>query len=119
MGLLSGLKEIIYKADLLDSGSLLRVKGEPEHKTLLGGILSISVMIVLVAAFYNKIIDTLDKVLITSSSSTTNSNDPLAYNITTIDKGNFMVGVEVWHYNLNEGSRYFDIELTNDYYIYG
>lgn len=29
MGLMSTMKEIIYKADFLDSGSLLRVKGEP------------------------------------------------------------------------------------------
>jgi hypothetical protein len=42
-------------------------------------------MILLIAAFYNKIIDTLDKVLITSSSSTSNADDPLSYNITTLD----------------------------------
>lgn len=119
MGILKSFRDIVYKVDLLDSGSLLRVKGEPEHKTFLGGILSISVMVLLLSAFYNRIIDTLDKVLITSASSSSNANDPLPFNITTLDKGNFMFGVEVWHHNLNEGSRYFDVVLTNIEYIYG
>lgn len=93
MGLIGGIKELVYKVDLFDSGSLLRFKGEPEHKTILGGILSISVMVLLLAAFYNKIIDTLDKVLITSSSSINNVNDPTSFNISTRDNSPFMFGV--------------------------
>jgi hypothetical protein len=119
MGLLSGVKSFLYKVDLLDSGSLLRVKGEPEFKTLLGGFLSITMMLVLIAAFYNKIIDTFDKVIIFSSSSTDNADDPLPFTISTIDSGKFMFGVEVWHHNLNEGSRYFDVELVNMLYTFG
>jgi hypothetical protein len=110
--ILGGIKEGIYKLDLFDSGSLLRVKGEPEHKTLLGGVVSLSVMLVLIAAFYNRIIDTLDKVLITSSSSTANAYDPPALNLTTVGTGHFMLGAEVFGHNLNEGSRLFDVLLT-------
>lgn len=119
MRLWSGVKSFLYKVDLLDSGSLLRVKGEPEFKTLLGGFLSITMILVLVAAFYNKIIDTFDKVIIFSSSSTDNADDPLPFTISTIDNGSFMFGVEVWHHNLNNGSRYFDVELVNMLYDFG
>jgi hypothetical protein len=30
-----------------------------------------------------------------------------------------MFGVEVWHHNLNEGLRYFDVVLMNVFYSYG
>lgn len=78
---------------MLHNSSLLRIKREPEHRTLLGGFLSIALMLVLVVAFYNKIIDTLDKVLISSSTTSTNADDPLPYTISTINKGPFMFGV--------------------------
>lgn len=119
MKMIHGLKQIIYKADLLCSNNLLRIKGEPEHQTLLGGFISISLMIVLAAVFYNKIIDTFNRVIITSSYSATNADDPSGFNFTTLDKGSFMFGVEVWHHDLNTGKRYFDITLTNTIYSYG
>lgn len=66
-------------------------------------------MLLLFAAFYNKIIDTFDKLIIFSTSSNENADDPLPYTLSTINFGKFMFGVEVWHHNLNEGNRYFDI----------
>lgn len=93
------IKGGILKLDLFDSGSLLRVKGEPEHKTLLGGLVSLSVMLVLLAAFYNRIIGTFNKVLISSSTSNSNAYDPPALNLSTVGKGPFMLGVEVFGIN--------------------
>jgi hypothetical protein len=119
MAILKALKELVYKSDLLSSGSLLRVRGEPDHKTLTGGLTSITLMIVLVAVFANKIIDTLNKIIITSNTNTSNADDPAALNLTALDSGPFMFGVEVWHHNLNEGSRYFDVTLINTLYSYG
>jgi hypothetical protein len=110
--ILGTIKGGIEKLDLFDSGSLLRVKGEPEHKTLLGGVVSVSVMLVLLATFYNRIIGTFDKVIITSSTSNGNAYDPLALNLSTVGSGSFMLGAEVLGHNLNEGSRYFDVVLT-------
>jgi hypothetical protein len=95
------------------------VKGEPEHKTVLGGMVSLSVMVLLLTAFYNRIIDTFDKVLISSSTSNSNANDPPALNLTTVGKGPFMLGAEVFNLNLNEGSRYFDIVMTSYEYKFG
>jgi hypothetical protein len=70
-------------------------------------------MVLLVSVFYNKVIDTLNKVLITSSYSTSNANDPLPFNISTIDKGPFMFGAELFQHDLNQGKRYFDIVLIS------
>lgn len=81
MGLLSALKSIIYKVDLLDSGSLLRIKGEPEHKTLLGGMISLTLMLVLAAAFWNRFVATFNKTIITSSTTISNADDPLSFHI--------------------------------------
>ena len=113
MPFLNNLKGIIYKADLLNSGSLLRVKGEPEHATVLGGLISLSLMIVLAAAFSNKIIGTLDKLIITSTATTSNADDPTSFNITTIGTGPFMLGVEVLGHDLNSNTRSFDVELRS------
>jgi hypothetical protein len=76
-------------------------------------------MIVLAAAFSNKIIATFDKLIITSSTAASNADDPLPFNISTLDNGPFMFGVEVWHHDLNGDVRYFDISLANSVYNYG
>lgn len=72
--------------------------------------------VVLVAAFYRKIIDTFDKLIINSYYSTENADDPTLFTLSSIGKGHFMFGVEIWHYDLNQGSRYFDVVLTNTVY---
>jgi hypothetical protein len=82
-------------------------------------MVSISAMVLLFAAFSNKIIDTLNKQIITSSTIINNAEDPLPYSLTTIDNGPFMFGVEIWHHNLNEGNRYFDLVLLNTIYSFG
>lgn len=92
MGMLNAIKSLIYKVDLLDSGSLLRIKGEPEHKTLLGGIISLSLMVLLAAAFWNKIVATFDKQIITASTTVNNADDPLPFNLETLPAGPFMLG---------------------------
>ena len=105
--------------DRSDSGSLLRVKGEPEHATVLGGIISISLMIALAAAFSNKIIGTFDKLIITSTVTTSNADDPIPFNLTTLDSGPFMLGIEVYGHDLNSINRSFDVVLRNTIYSYG
>ncbi len=100
MGFLDSLKGIVYRFDLFATGSLLRIKGDSEYKTIVGGVVSISLMILLAIVFWNKIVATIDKLMITSATTTTNANDPLPYNFVTTD-GNFMMGVEIWNLDLN------------------
>lgn len=76
-------------------------------------------MVVLLAAFANRIVDTLNKVLISSSVSAINANDPTPFNLTTNENSNFMLGVEVFGHDLNTGSRLFDLELIRQNWEYG
>lgn len=93
MKFISGLKSFIYKADFFYTAELLRYKEEPEYRTLLGGVLSLSIIVALLATFSNKVIDTLNKVIITATSSNTNEADPPAFNLSSHDGSKFMFGV--------------------------
>lgn len=99
----------------------LRYKSEPEYRTLLGGFMSIFLITSLMVVFSNKVINTLNMMSITSSTSLQVADDPTPLTITT--KGptrrTFMLGVEIWHHNLNEGDRYFDIKFKNMNFFYG
>lgn len=59
------------------------------------------------------LIDTMNKVLITSNAYNVNSADPTPYTISTFPQSKFMFGVEVWHHDLNTGLRYFDVQMVN------
>jgi len=59
------------------------------------------------------LINTVSKVLITSTSYSANSADPTPYTISTFPEGDFMFGVEIWHHDLNADVRYFDIQMIN------
>jgi hypothetical protein len=79
-------------------------------------------MLVLAVAFSNKLIATLNMMSISSSFSSENADDPKEFEISTFgdEQRNFMFGVEIWHFNLNDGpTRYFDIVLTNTDYLVG
>lgn len=119
MGFWKNLREIIYKLDFFYTAELLRYREEPEYRTVFGGILSLSIIILLLVTFYNKVIDTLNKVIITSSLSATNYNNPPLYTISTMPGKMFMFGVEVWYHDLNQPLRYFDVVLTNVHYDSG
>jgi hypothetical protein len=77
----------------------------------LGGVLSISIIILLLVTFYNKVIDTFDKVIINSSLSATSADDPTPYTVSTMPGKSFMFGVEIWHFDLNANPRYFDVNF--------
>ena len=113
------LKEFINKLDFFYTAEVLRVRSQPDYKTLLGGLTSIAIIVALLVSFYTKIIDTLDKILITSSLDATVYDDPTPFHLSTYDEGKFMFGVEIWKHDLNVGPRYFDVILRNTYYING
>ena len=92
MKLLHNFKKAIYKLDFFYTAEVLRFKDEPEYKTLFGGIMSISIILLLLIAFYNKVIDTFGKIIITSSTSAISADDPVPYNISTMPGQPFMFG---------------------------
>lgn len=93
MGIWSGVKNVLYKLDFFYTAELLRYREEPEYRTLFGGFLSFSIILALLVTFYNKVIDTFEKVLISSSLSAINADDPTPYNISTMPGKPFMFGV--------------------------
>jgi hypothetical protein len=58
---------------------------------------------------------------ISSSTSTQAVDDPTPITMSTSGetRRKFMFGVEIWHHNLNEGIRYFDINFRNMEFNYG
>lgn len=87
----------------------------------MGGAFSMVLIIVLLVAFSNKVLNTLNMLSITSTTTNQNADDPepLILSTSGTDRVQFMFGVEIWHHNLNEGDRYFDISLVNQNYRYG
>jgi hypothetical protein len=63
--------------------------------------------------FYNKLIDCINEVSISSGSSRIISTNPTPYTISTYPEGNFMLGVEIWDHDLNGPLRYFDVVMTS------
>lgn len=115
MGFLSNIRGVIYKLDFFYTAELLRYREEPEYRTIFGGILSVSIILLLLVTFYNKVFDTFKKVIINSSVSATSYDDPRPYTISTMPGKPFMFGVEVWHHDLNSNPRYFDVNLLHAY----
>lgn len=116
MFILKLLKRVVGKMDLFSSIQLLRFDGDAETKTLTGGVFSLAVVIYLISTFSSMVFDTFNKLIIASTSDTIQSNEPEpVYLLTTDNASHFMLGVEVWHFDLNTGPRYFDVELRNSF----
>ena len=113
------LKRIIGKMDLFSSMQLLRFDGDAETKTFTGGIFSLAIMIYLLATFSTMVFDTFNKLIITFTIDNVQDNEPEPIYLVTnqYEKSHFMLGVEVWHFDLNNRSqsRYFDVVLQNSF----
>ena len=114
--ILKHIRRLAKKLDLFSSIQLLRFQGDAETKTLTGGIISLAIFIYLAITFFNMIVDTFHKVVITSISDTTRADTPSSLYISTENNGEkFMLWVEVFQFNLNSGPRYFDVFLRNSF----
>jgi hypothetical protein len=105
------LKRIVGKMDLFSSIQLLRFDGDAETKTFTGGIFSLGIMIYLIATFSSMVFDTFNKVIISFTTDNVQDNEPepIYLDSSSSLSNNFMLGVEVWHFDLNNGPRYFDV----------
>ena len=110
MGFCRGLRTVVYKLDFFYTAEVLRYREEPQSRTIFGGLLSITIIIILLTTFYSKVLNTFQKVIITSSLSVVNANDPVPYTVSTMPGHKFMFGVELWHHNLNDpNKRFFNV----------
>ena len=100
--------------DLFPTSTFLRYNGEAEYKTITGGIISISVLIVFVALFYAMGIRTAKKEIIISSTDTFTETDPSSHTFTIGPGGDFMLAVLVNGIDLSAtANRYFDVTIAS------
>lgn len=76
MFVLKVLKRIIGKMDLFSSIQLLRFDGDAETKTLTGGIFSLAIIVYLISTFSSMVLDTFNKLIITSTFDNKQDNEP-------------------------------------------
>ena len=96
------IKRVIGKMDLFSSIQLLRFDGDAETKTLTGGVFSLAIIVYLISTFSSMVFATFNKLIITSTVETTQINEPEpVYLLTTDNASHFMLGVEVWKFDLN------------------
>jgi len=119
MFVLKILKRFVGKMDLFSSIQLLRFDGDAETKTFTGGVFSLSIIIYLIATFSSMVFDTFNKLIITSTSDNKQDDEPEPIYLLTNQSytSHFMLGVEVWHFDLNSGPRYFDVILQNSFMV--
>ena len=97
------------------STELLRYQSNKDYRTVTGGIISLSIILMITLGFATMIIDTLNKTSINSTLNVKKSNNPSFYNIKADAKNMFMFGVKIQSINLaltlnlGSGPRYFDI----------
>lgn len=83
--------------------------------------MSLILIIILMSSFANRVFNTLNMMSILSSTSSSNADDPISITLSSAgeERRNFMIAVELWHFNLNEGIRYFNIDFVNRDYTLG
>ena len=63
---MSGLRNFILEMDIFAHGTFLRYKSEESYRTMIGGIISIILIVFFVAIFARLIINTVNKDIIIS-----------------------------------------------------
>ena len=110
------MKKVISKMDLFSSIQLLRFDGDADTKTFTGGIISFALVVYLISTFSTMVLNTFNKLIITAYQDTTQPHEPQPIYLSTTDNAqNFMIGVEVSGFDLNTGSRYFDVIMRNSF----
>ncbi len=81
MRFLEHLKKITSSIDMFYSSEMLRYDNDTEYKTVTGGIITISIIILVTIGFASMITGTLNKTAISSSLDINTSNNPTYFNL--------------------------------------
>ena len=118
MKILETLKNVACSIDMFYSSEMLRYENKKEYKTITGGLVTISIVVMVIVGFANMISDTLNRTAITSSLNNEKSNNPPFYNLIANAENNFMFGINIqpmdvsFYVDLATGPRYFDIVMN-------
>lgn len=116
--LLQNIKKLIYQADLFCSSQLLRYNSDTQYNTLTGGLLSLSIITVIIVGFASMIASTLNRSTITSTTTTVKQSTPPLATLVAGEENMFMFSVSIQSLdltflaNLSAPTRYFDVEMN-------
>lgn len=83
MTAVNAIKELLTKFDLFSVSQFLRFKKDADAKTFTGGIISFAIILFLIITFANMILETFNKVIITSSSYQSHPQTPSSIHFST------------------------------------
>lgn len=107
-----GFQYVIKKFDLFPTTQFIKFNKESEYTTLTGGVISILLIVIIILLFYSRGLQTLDRTIINSSTSSQMDTDPPSLPIVMSVEGGFMFSVGVFGLNMNNpNKRYFNISL--------
>jgi hypothetical protein len=120
MKLKSCVAKFFKLCDLFSTSQFLRYKEDGDYKTVSGGVVSLMIISVFLALFMNTAIQTVNKDIISWTSTTTNYLSPTSTNVTFGPSSNFVFTVGLMGLNLNDPKiRYFDVEMIEHHYKSG
>ena len=102
---------MIRELDLFPNAQLLRYNGNPDYKTTMGGLISISVITILVILFFNMGIKTATKQLVTATVSSQNEGNPSETKLTMGPQGDMMFAVSFFNFNHSELVKMYDVAI--------
>lgn len=111
MRFLKRVQSLIKVTDFFYSSEMLRYNDENEYRTLTGGIISIGIIITIIVGFANMIMDTLNLNTISTTFELIKNKNPTPTTLSTSPDSHFMFAAEIWHVNLSDIVRYFDVTL--------
>lgn len=109
MPVIKFLGKMIKEFDLFPNPQLLRYNGDPDYKTKMGGLISISVIGILVFLFFNMAVKTATKQIITSKGANWNEVDPSETKLKMGPSGDMMFAVSFSGQTYENLSRAFNI----------
>lgn len=103
--------------DLFPTTQFIKFNKDSEYTTATGGFVSLGLIIIILILFSSKGIQTLQRSIINSSTSSQIETEPSPLKIMTSPSGGFMFGVGILGLNLNDPNiTYFNITMTQSYF---
>jgi hypothetical protein len=118
MVFLQHFKKVIYQLDLFCSSQLLRYNSDTQYKTLTGGLLSLTIIVVIIVGFANMISNTLNRTSISSTLTTTKQSNPPLATLVPNKETMFMLGFEIqsldltYLANLTQTPQFFEVKTN-------
>ena len=109
----SCIKKILKGIDLFPNSQLLRYNGEPEYTTATGGLVSFVLIVLLIVIFASMGYRTINKQIISSSTSIQHQSSSTPLTFQTSPEGGFMFAILPWGFDLqNTTERAFDVTMS-------